>query len=95
MARFPYYQSNIKDLGRLIVRASKDSEFRKSLEQDPRAHLSSIGLPEQAVTLLNFKVVDQKSCPNAVALPFRLNSDKLEGNDESYLQSLGSAFALN
>lgn len=95
MARFPYYRRNVRDLGRLIARASQDPDFRASLSRDPAAALSEIGLPEQAVELLNFKVVDQKSVPNAVALPFRLNGTKLHNNDEDYLQSLGKTFALN
>jgi len=95
MARFPYYRHNVKDLGRLIAQASQDASFRATLENDPATALTKIGLPQQTVELLKFKVVDEKTVPNAVALPFRLNQTKVENKDEAYLQSLGKSFALN
>lgn len=95
MARFPYHERNVAELGKLIARASLDRKMRNALEQDPSSHLAAIGLPDQTVQLMTFKVIDQKAVPNAVALPFRLNSAKLERKDAAYLQSLGNAFSLN
>ncbi|WP_417709475.1 hypothetical protein [Roseibium aggregatum] len=95
MARFPYYQRNVKDLGRLIARAATDEHFRRELERDPAGAMSKIGLPKETVALLRFKIVDQKSNPNAVALPFRLNDKKLESSNEEYLKGLSATFSLN
>ncbi|AQQ06858.1 MULTISPECIES: hypothetical protein [Stappiaceae] len=95
MARFPYYQSNVKDLGKLIARAAIDENFRRELERDPLAAISNIGLPKETVALMRFKIVDQKNNPNAVALPFRLNEEKLNSANEEYLKALSSTFALN
>ena len=44
---------------------------------------------------MRFKIVDQKNNPNAVALPFRLNEEKLNSANEEYLKALSSTFALN
>lgn len=95
MARFPYYKSNTKDLGRLIARAATDEDFRKALEENPAALLDEIGLPSQTTQLLSFKIVDRKSVPNAVALPYRLNDEKLKNGNESYLKDLSRSFQLN
>jgi hypothetical protein len=95
MARFPYYQRNVKDLGKIIARAATDAHFRCELERDPVGTLSKIGLPQETVALMRFKIVDQKSNPNAVALPFRLNEKKLETSNEEYLKGLSGTFSLN
>ncbi|TYC65900.1 hypothetical protein FMN63_26465 [Stappia sp. BW2] len=95
MARFPYYQRNVKELGRLIAKAATDELFRRELERDPEGALSQIGLPKETVALMRFKIVDQKSNPNAVALPFRLNDKKLESSNEAYLKGLSATFSLN
>ncbi|MEO9528656.1 hypothetical protein [Roseibium sp.] len=95
MARFPYYKSNMKDLGKLIAKAALDEDLRETFAKDPSALLEEIGLPQQSTKLLTFKVVDQKSVPNAVALPYRLNQKKLSNGDESYLSELSRAFSLN
>ncbi|MEE4013903.1 hypothetical protein V1T76_17680 [Roseibium sp. FZY0029] len=95
MARFPYYQRNVKELGKLIARAATDEQFRSELERDPAGVMSELGLPKETVALMRFKIVDQKSNPNAVALPFRLNNKKLESSDKEYLKGLSTTFALN
>ncbi|CTQ53859.1 hypothetical protein LP7551_02388 [Roseibium album] len=95
MARFPYYQRNVKELGRLLANAALDQELRKSLGNNPSDYLSKIGLPKKSIELLTFKVVDQNCCPNAVALPFRLSDEKLENGNTAYLQRLSTPFRLN
>ena len=95
MARFPYYQRNVKELGKLIARAATDEQFRGELERDPAGVMSELGLPKETVALMRFKIVDQKSNPNAVALPFRLNDKKLESSDKEYLKGLSTTFELN
>lgn len=95
MARFPYYQSNVKKLGMLIAKAATNESFRRELEKDPTSVLSNVGLPEQTVALMTFKIIDQKKIPNAVALPFRLNEEKLRSSNEEYLKGLSATFSLN
>lgn len=95
MARFPYYQRNVVELGRLIAKAALDESFREKLIDDPNAKLSEIGLPHQTTALMNFKVVDGNTVTNPVALPFRLNQGKLDSNDQDYLSGLTKMFRLN
>lgn len=95
MARFPFYKKNIATLGKLIAQASLDAEVRLRLQKDPSWFLADIGLPEQTTKLINFKVIDQKSYPKAVALPYRLNSEKLRYADTAYLSNLSAMFSLN
>ncbi|PVB63610.1 hypothetical protein [Labrenzia sp. 011] len=95
MARFPFYKSNIKDLGKLIAKAALDEDFRRSFTENPSALLEEIGLPPQSTKLLTFKVVDQGEVPNAVALPYRLSTEKLKTGNETYLRDLSRTFSLN
>jgi hypothetical protein len=95
MARFPYHERNVQELGKLIARAALNDQFRKSLQDDPSVHLSAIGLPKQTTELLRFNVVDGKQYPNATALPFRLNQKKLDSNNEDYLAGLSRMLDLN
>ncbi|MEM9634534.1 MAG: hypothetical protein AAGA50_24610 [Pseudomonadota bacterium] len=95
MARFPYHKSNIRELGRLLAQASLNDKTKAALQQDPTACLEQIGLPAQTTRLMKFNVVDQKEHPNAKALPFRLNTEKLQSGDKSYLRALSRSFGLN
>ncbi|WP_299813718.1 hypothetical protein [uncultured Roseibium sp.] len=95
MARFPYYQKNVKKLGQLLARAAVDKEFRQAFQSDPSTYLSEIGLPAQTTELLDFKVIDQKEHPNAAALPFRLNAGKLNDGNADYLTNLSASLRLN
>lgn len=95
MARFPYYNSNIVELGKLIAKASIDQNFRAILKRDPASCLDEIGLPEQTTKLMNFSVVDAREHPNAKALPFRLNQSKLDSRNEAYIRGLASLVQSN
>ncbi|KZM49882.1 hypothetical protein [Labrenzia sp. OB1] len=95
MARFPYYQKNVKELGKLIARAALDENFRKRLQENPSNELAAIGLPQQTTELVEFKVVDGNEAPNAVALPFRLNQNKINSANETYLSGISKMFSLN
>jgi len=92
MARFPYYQKNIRALGELLAKAAMDETLRRSLQSDPAKFLSEIGLPRRTTELMSFTVIDKKKTPNAVALPFRLNDAKLDSSDDAYLSSLSAMF---
>ncbi|POF29285.1 hypothetical protein [Roseibium marinum] len=95
MARFPYYKKNVKELGKLIARAALDENFRKALQENPSMELAGVGLPQQTTELIEFKVVDGKENPNAVALPFRLNQNKINSANEAYLFEISKMFSLN
>lgn len=99
MARFPAYEKNALELGRLLARAAVDPDFQQALMADPEAELRRIGLPEETVALFNFKIVppgDKKQDP--VVLPYRLNETRLARMDPDYLSSIASSIpssALN
>ncbi|MHA7772632.1 hypothetical protein [Roseibium sp. M-1] len=95
MARFPYHEKNVKELGRLIAKAALDDDFRRELQTNPARELAAIGLPKQTTELLRFKVVDCKAQPNATAVPFRLNQAKLDALNEDYISGLAKIFKLN
>lgn len=91
MARFPYRADNVAPLGRMLARARTDVEYRDQLLKDPKAELARIGLPENVVELMTFKIVDSTN-EKAVALPYRLNQSKLDSQDQTYLKSIASTF---
>ena len=95
MARFPYHQKNVKALGRLLAKAALDEELKASLQKNPAKFLAEIGLPEQTTSLIDFNVVDQKDTPKAVALPYRLNDQKLNNSNSLYLTNLSQMFSIN
>lgn len=95
MARFPYHERNVVELGKMLARAAVDEDYRKALQKNPAAELSRLGLPKQTTDLMIFKVIDGKQHPNAVALPFKLNQSKLAGQDENYLAGLSRMFSAN
>ncbi len=90
MARFPYYRSNIKALGKLLAQAALDEDLRIALQKDPGKFLAELGLPRQTTELMQFTVVDEKEHRKAAAVPFRLNDDKLKAADETYLEGLAT-----
>ncbi|GAA0783931.1 hypothetical protein E1180_09580 [Roseibium denhamense] len=91
MARFPYYKKNIEDLGRLLARARMDLAFRATFIADPKMHLRSIGLPENVIALIGFKVVDDTEGGVSV-IPYRLNQTALDTEDPAYLEGLADLF---
>ncbi len=93
MARFPYYKQNIAELGKLLAKARTDEAYRQYFLSAPQAELTRIGLPETACKLMTFKVVDGLN-ENAVALPYKLNQDKLDRADPEYLKGLAGTFSL-
>lgn len=99
MARFPHYKSNAKALGKLIAAAATDPALQDSFRKDPKSFLEKIGLPKQTTELMRFSVVcEADTHQKAVALPYRLNADKLERKDADYLGELSNLFpqtALN
>ena len=95
MARFPYHQKNISALGKLIAKAASDGDFLNRFRQDPSPILREIGLPTQTVELIDFKVIARKDSPKAVAIPYKLNSEKLRSSNPEYLSNLSKMFALN
>jgi len=95
MARFPYHQRNVAELGRLIAKAALDERCLKELQENPAAKLSEIGLPPQTTELMEFRVVDGKEHANAVALPYKLNQSKLDTENADYLSGLSKMFKLN
>ena len=89
MPRFPAYETNIRELGRLLARASSDPAAREALERDPAGELAKAGLPPQTIALFNFKVVvETEHGPKPVVLPFRLNDQRLAEADPDYLQTI-------
>mgnify|MGYP007100298023 CR=1 FL=1 len=88
MARFPYFSRNMKELGRLLAKASLDPSFSEELKRDPTRTLKGIGLPEQTIALLEFRIVDERTCPNARIVPFRLNANKLATGDRDYVEGV-------
>ncbi|MCV0428623.1 MAG: hypothetical protein K5905_24460 [Roseibium sp.] len=95
MARFPFHQSNVRALGELLAKAALDKDFLNLLRENPAKFLSDIGLPKQTTALVDFEIVDQNKHPKAVALPYRLNDQKLENSNSAYLTNLSQMFALN
>jgi len=95
MARFPYHERNVVELGKLIARAAVDEKYRKFLQGNAAAELADIGLPTQTTKLIEFKVVDSSQHPSATVLPFRLNQAKLDARNPDYLSALSKVFALN
>lgn len=93
MARFPYYRKNIQDLGRLLARARVDPVCRKELVENPKKQLRLIGLPENVVALINFKIVDEPDGQVSV-IPYRLNQAALDKEDTGYLEGLTDLFPV-
>lgn len=85
MARFPYYKHNIQALGRLLAEAAANPAVRKRLEENPRAELRRIGLPEEATELFHFKIVSEEADKPVAVLPFQLNQERLNRHDPEYL----------
>ncbi len=92
MARFPYYKHNIQELGRLLVRARMDPEFRKLFIDDPKKQLRLTGLPENVIELMDFKIIDKPEGTVSV-IPYKLNQTSLENQDPNYLHGLADLFA--
>ncbi|WP_417689678.1 hypothetical protein [Roseibium sp.] len=91
MPRFPVYERNIKELGRILARAATDPEFKRRLMDDPAEELRRAGLPEATVQLFVFSVIDESSLDRPpVVLPFRLNETKLAAQDPEYLDQVAS-----
>ncbi|MCK7615920.1 hypothetical protein [Roseibium sediminicola] len=95
MARFPYHQRNVVELGKLIAKAALDESYRTTLHENPASELSGIGLPRQTTELIEFQVVDGKQHHNAVALPYRLNQSKLDNRNAEYLSGLSKLLSVN
>ncbi|GGB44462.1 hypothetical protein GCM10011316_15600 [Roseibium aquae] len=93
MARFPYYQNNVKDLGRLLAQASVDPEFYSMLHADPQAALAEIGLPEETVALISFKIVKAETDARSITLPYRVDKTKIRGRDLAYLSDISKALS--
>lgn len=92
MARFPAYQKNILELGKLLARAATDPEAQQRLKDDPAGELRRAGLPEATVSLFNFKVAVTKTGEKEpVVIPWRLNQEKLAKRDPEYLSSLADS----
>ncbi len=92
MARFPHYRSNVVALGQLLAHARMDKEKRRKLIQNPKDELRKIGLPEHAVQLMDFAVVDATQAKTTV-LPYRLNQKKIDQADPGYLVPLARQFS--
>lgn len=88
MARFPHYQENAKALGRLLAEASVNPALRMRLKKDPATELGRIGLPPEATSLFNFKVVEEVGNKAFAVLPYRLNQQKMDKLDPGYLETI-------
>lgn len=89
MARFPHYQKNAAALGRLLANAAVDPNLKAALKADPKTVLKKIGLPDVAVELFEFRIVDASDYTSTITLPFRLNAEKVAKADAQYLSQLG------
>ncbi len=92
MARFPYYKRNIAALGKLLAQARLDPKLRERLANDPNSLLAEIGLPENVTQLLEFEVVDSPD-RNITVLPYKLDQERLDRADSTYLTQLSAMFA--
>ena len=95
MARFPYYKKNVTALGKLLAHAATNKGTLARLKKDPSSCLAEIGFPQQTTTLIDFQIVEQSQDLKAVALPYKLNAEKLRRKDKDYLCRLSSLFHLN
>lgn len=93
MARFPHHKHNVAELGKLLAKARLDRDFRKKLEADPQTELKKAGLPENVLHLMTFKIIDAAN-DKAVALPYKLNQQKLDQEDPDYLESISRNLGL-
>lgn len=91
MARFPHYKKNVVALGKLLARARLDSRYRRRLMANPTSELRKAGLPENALALMNFEIVDAQD-NHTVVLPFRLNQNKFDLRDGPYLTAIARSF---
>lgn len=89
MARFPHYEKNAVALGRLLANAALDPALKAALKADPKSVLRDIGLPDLAVELFEFQIVDARDYTSTITLPYRLNAEKVAKADEQYLSQLG------
>lgn len=94
MARFPHYKENAKALGRLLAEASVDLVLKERLKADPVAELRRIGLPPEATSLFNFKVVEENGDKPFAVLPYRLNQEKLNRLDPNYLAKIAETTVI-
>ncbi|MCR9057306.1 MAG: hypothetical protein NXI02_08230 [Rhodobacteraceae bacterium] len=94
MARFPYFQRNVAALGRLLAHARLDPAKFDKLKTDPQLALAELGLPSQVTSLMEFAVIDDED-NNSIALPFRLNQERLREYNRDYLLSLATTFSQN
>jgi len=92
MARFPYHQRNIRDLGRLIAKAAEHPDYFSQLQNNPRQELSTLGLPEKTTALINFKVVREGPNRKSICLPFRVDNARIQSADPTYLATIDSTF---
>jgi hypothetical protein len=95
MARFPHYKDNAQALGRLLAEASVDLALRERLKEDPAAELSRIGLPPEATSLFNFKIVEDNGDKPFAVLPYRLNREKLNRLDPYYLARIAETTVIS
>ena len=91
MARFPYYQKNIRKLGAVLARARTDHDFRQKFMSNPESVLKEVELPPSVQHLMIFEVIDGSS-HKAVVLPYRLNQSKLDSRDGDYVRGLANSF---
>ncbi|EFO33874.1 hypothetical protein TRICHSKD4_0993 [Roseibium sp. TrichSKD4] len=85
MARFPYHKSKVSALGRLLAKAATDPAFKAELMQNPQEVLKKAALPDVTLQLFNFNVVDGAQNTPMIALPYRLNEQKVAECDPEYL----------
>ncbi|WP_029065696.1 hypothetical protein [Labrenzia sp. DG1229] len=94
MARFPYFQRNVAALGRLLAHARLDPAKFEKLKSNPQMALAELGLPGQVTSLMEFAVIDGEY-NNSIALPYRLNQERLREYNKEYLLSLATTFSQN
>lgn len=88
MARFPYHESNVRELGRLLAEASLDAGKRQALKDDPKKVLAQAGLPASTLALFDFKVILEDTDRKSVVIPYRFNSRKIADKDTDYLTGI-------
>ncbi|MFN7166178.1 MAG: hypothetical protein ACK4NV_03975 [Pannonibacter sp.] len=91
MARFPMPGGKVAALGKVLAEASNDQSKRKALMDNPKAVLASAGVPAEVIALFDFTVVCDTPQKRHVVLPYRYNSAKLDGKDDSYLSGIAGS----
>ncbi|UOM34129.1 hypothetical protein [Acuticoccus sp. I52.16.1] len=94
MARIPVKRTAINTIGKAFGEAANDPRKREAFRADPVGYLRSCGIAEESLAGLNVVLHEDDDSTLHFVLPSRVDAQRLEGEDQEYLNALGTAAVL-